>query len=63
MFTVEIKEQVRTCLRLDDGSLQIVPNAKIDKTGWVLRPREKQRERLFSKISKKMKRVAPLKKK
>lgn len=52
----------KTRLKLDNGNIQIIPNAKIDKGGWTLLPREKQRERLFSKISKKAKKVVPGKK-
>ncbi len=52
----------KTRLQLDNGNIQIIANAKIDKGGWTLLPREKQRERLFSKIAKKAKRVVPGKK-
>lgn len=52
----------KTRLQLDNGSIQIIPNAKIDNTGWTLLPREKQRERLFSRLSRKAKKVVPLKK-
>lgn len=43
----------KTRIGLEDGSIEIIPNAKIDKSGWTLLPREKKRERLFEKISKK----------
>jgi len=53
----------KTRLQLDDGSIQIVANAKIDKGGWTLKPRTKKRERLFTKLSKRAKGFAPVKRK
>jgi len=52
----------KTRMQLDNGSMQIIPNAKIDKSGWVLLPRKKERERLFTKLSKRAKKVVPRKK-
>ncbi len=52
----------KTRLRLENGNIQIIPNAKIDKGGWILLPRKKERERLFSKLSKKAKKIVLLKK-
>lgn len=52
----------KTRLKLDNGNIQIIANAKIDKGGWILLPREKQREKLFSKLTKQAKKIAPLKK-
>jgi len=53
----------KTRMQLDNGEMQIIPNAKIDKSGWVLLPRKKERERLFTKLSKRAKKVAVRKKK
>ena len=52
----------KTRLQLDNGNIQIIANAKIDKGGWILLPREKQREKLFSKLTKQAKKVVPGKK-
>jgi len=52
----------KTRLQLKNGNIQIIPNAKIDKGGWTLLPREKERERLFEKLSKKAKKIVPGKK-
>lgn len=52
----------KTRIQLDNGSIQIIPNAKIDKVGWTLLPREKQREKLFTRFAKKAKKIVPIKK-
>jgi len=53
----------KTRIRLHDGSIQVLSNAKIDKGGWTLLPRQRQRERLFTKLTKKAKKVVPIGKK
>ncbi len=52
----------KTRIKTDNGQIEIVPNAKIDKGGWTLLPRQKQRERLFTRMVKKAKKAAPLRK-
>ena len=59
----------KTRIKTPDGAIHIVSNAKIDKGGWTLLPREKQKQELFTKLTKKAsklkgvsKRVLPLKK-
>ncbi len=52
----------KTRLQLPDGSICVIPNAKIDKSGWVLFPREKKKKRLFTKLTEKAKKVIPIKK-
>ncbi len=53
----------KTRIRTDDGSIQIISNAKIDKGGWTLLPREKQKKRLIAKLAEKAKKVKALPKK
>ena len=56
----------KTRLQLDNGSIQIIANAKIDKGGWTLLPRKKKKEQLFSRLSrqaKKATKIVPIKKK
>jgi small-conductance mechanosensitive channel len=50
----------KTRILTDDGRIEIVPNAKIDKSGWTLLPREKPKEELFSKLKREAKRVRAL---
>jgi hypothetical protein len=50
----------KTRIKADDGSIHILSNGKIDKGGWVLLPREKQKEKLFSRLAKKAEKVKEL---
>ncbi|MDP6670574.1 MAG: mechanosensitive ion channel [archaeon] len=53
----------KTRVKTKDGSIVIIPNAKIDNGGWTLRPRAKERERLISKLKKRANAVNSISKK
>ena len=53
----------KTRIKTDDGSIVIISNAKIDNSGWTLRPRAKERVRLISKIRKQASAVTKVSKK
>ena len=43
----------KTRVKDDDGKIHIISNAKIDKGGWTLIKRKKEKEELFKKITRK----------